>query len=67
MTPVKQIKVICRRDGDVIAEYFFGYAQAIEPGPLPERNELIGEAKVNLTNERIARPPYDNVTFDVHY
>ena len=64
---VKKIFVDCRRDGRSLRIYEFGWPIAVVPGPSPERNKLIDEAKNNLTTDRIAFPPYAGITFDVRY
>jgi len=67
MSGVKKIWVHCKRDGQVIASYDFGLAESLGPSSPPERSALILEAKTNLTNQGIAFPPYDGITFDVRY
>jgi hypothetical protein len=49
------------------ASYEFGWPIGLLPGVPPERNPLIDQAKSQLTNARIASPPYDGITFDVRY
>ncbi len=34
---------------------------------MPPYEKLIGDAKTNLTNEGLAFPPYDGITFRVRY
>ncbi len=59
--------VDCWGGGKIIATYDFGLPQAILPGKSPDNAELIEEARSQLTNDRLAFPPYDGITFKVRY
>jgi hypothetical protein len=51
--------VDCIRGGQVIASYTFRYAITQGPSSPPSREALIDEAKANLSNELIVKPPFD--------
>jgi hypothetical protein len=65
--PVKKIFVDCRRGGKLIASYEHGWPIAVLPVPAPDRKLLIDQAKSQLTTDRLASPPYDDITFEVRY
>ena len=67
MSDVKKILVDCRRNGESIRVYDFGWPIGMVPGPPPDRNSLIDEAKSNLTTERLAFPPWEDIEFEVYY
>lgn len=62
---LKKIYVDCYRDDSVIASYPFAYSQLPVPFLLPSDQDLIDQAKVNLSNERHAAPPYAEIRFVV--
>jgi hypothetical protein len=64
---MKTAIVGCKRDGKSIASYKFGYGGALLTGPVPPADKLIADAKDNLLNDRIARPPYHGITFEVRF
>jgi hypothetical protein len=58
--------VDCFRDGKLITTYEFLCPGSLALPPQPPANEkLILEAKTNLTDERLAVPPYEGITFKV--
>ena len=63
----KFVIVTCFRDGREIAEYQLGLPETIGLSAPPDRNELIAQAKSNLTTERKAGPPYEGIEFKVRY
>lgn len=62
---VRQVIVECRRDGKLIARYPLGVPDSLVLAAYIDRQKLIEEVKHNLSNDRLAFPPYDGVTFDV--
>jgi hypothetical protein len=48
--------VDCVRNGEVIASYRLGYGITLGPSTPPD---LIGEAKENLINQGLIKPPFD--------
>lgn len=60
------IFVDCSRDGNVIRTYdFLCPASSAAPPVLPPSDHFIEQAKTNLTNERLAVPPYAGMTFKI--
>jgi len=59
--------VDCVRNGQVLAFYQFGYGETLAPTARPEHQSLMAQAKTNLTNERIAFPPYTGIEFKVRW
>lgn len=59
------VTVKCLRGADLIASYEFGYGITIGPSSPPTDECLMDGAKTNLTNEGIAFPPYEGVTFKI--
>lgn len=53
------------RDGKLIAAYQLPHAKTHDPSVPPSSESLIADAKTNLTNEGLARPPYDGIKFDI--
>jgi len=64
---MKQAIVECVRDGEVIAAYEFGIPESIGPTTPPSHASLVEEAKVNLSNHRLAAPPWEGITFRVKW
>lgn len=64
---VKQILVDCWHDDKLIRAYDFGATISVAGPVMPPYEKLIGDAKTNLTNEGLAFPPYDGITFRVRY
>jgi hypothetical protein len=64
---MKKVFVNCRKDGKIIASYELGYGITLGLSAAPTRQQAIEEAKVNLSNERIAIPPFAGIEFDVQY
>ena len=62
---VTPVFVDCHRDDKIIATYELGEVSGLLHGPKPDASELIAHAQTNLTNERIAFPPYEGVTFTI--
>jgi hypothetical protein len=65
MSDLVTVTVNCRRDGKLIAAYPISYAVTLGPSAPPSRESFIAEAKANLTNEGLARPPYEGIQFEV--
>lgn len=65
MSNLKKVFVDCVHDGRVIASYQFGYGETTAPTAPPTHQSLVAKAKTNLTNERLAFPPYDGIEFKV--
>jgi hypothetical protein len=55
----------CLRDGKVIRTYDFLCPATLGPSAPPSNEQLISEAKNNLSNERLAAPPFEGITFQV--
>jgi hypothetical protein len=62
---METIYVDCISDGAVFRTYEFGTPILGVPGIPPSDEELKAHAETNLTNERLAFPPYDAITFRV--
>jgi hypothetical protein len=58
--------VKCLKDGEELITYDFGYADNFGVAK-PTHESLVNEAKSQLTTDRLAFPPYDDVTFRVTY
>ena len=65
MSDVVPVFVDCWRDGKLLASYEFGYGRAQDGSGSPPDASFVAEAKDNLTNERLARPPYEGIRFQV--
>ena len=65
MSDIVPVVVNCRRDGKLLAAYQLGYAVTLGPSALPSRETFISEAKMNLTNQGLAFPPYTGIQFEV--
>jgi hypothetical protein len=61
------IYVDCLRDGKLIRTYDFlcPASLGLPPSP-PPHEQLILEAKGNLSSERLATPPFEGIKFKVH-
>jgi len=58
------IFVDCKRDGEVIRTYdFLCPASQASPPVLPPDDHFIEQAKTNLSNERLAAPPFAGMKF----
>ena len=58
--------VDCKRGGALIATYEFPQGITLAgPPPAPDREFLEREAKGNLTQQRLAFPPYADITFHI--
>jgi len=66
---MKKIFVDCRRGAEILATYEFAWQPPLDARAATalEQDELIKQAKTNLTDERRAFPPYDGIAFDVRY
>ena len=65
MSSLVTVFVNCRRAGKLIASYPLSYGVTAGPSVPPSSDMFIAEAKMNLTNERLARPPYDDIQFEI--
>jgi hypothetical protein len=59
------VHVKCWRGGQLLADYEFLVPGSAASPPIPDRDMLIAEAQSNLTNERLAGPPYDGIRFEI--
>jgi hypothetical protein len=64
---MKKIVVDCRRNGGSIRVYDFGLPESLGLTTPPSKQELIDQAKSNLTIERLAFPPWADIEFEVYY
>ena len=64
---VRKIIVECRRGSELIATCEYGSPIPMVPGILPDGSDLKSEAQSQLTNDRLAFPPYDDISFLVRY
>lgn len=63
---IQKISVDCRRRGELIASYKYGLpAEMGAPLALSDEERLIDQAKEQLTNDRLAFPPHDDITFHI--
>jgi hypothetical protein len=65
MSDVLQVLVDCIRDGKIIASYQLGIPGSLIFDPVIDRPKLEYEAKGNLSNDRLAFPPYAGITFNI--
>jgi hypothetical protein len=65
MSSVVPVMVDCWRDGKLLVSYEMGYARTLGPTVPPPDEGFITEAKDNLTNAGLARPPYEGISFKV--
>jgi hypothetical protein len=59
--------VECRRDGELLAAYPFTVFASLTSPAVVAPDELIAEAKANLTKDGIALPPYEGIEFKVDH
>lgn len=66
---LKTVWVHCYKGRDtLLRSYDFGVAVPLTGElKLPTREHLESQAKTNLTNERLAFPPYDGIKFKIDY
>ena len=66
---MRQILVHCFRGNTLLRSYEFGWPETMNDAAVsrPTTEHLEAEAKTNLTNEGLARPPYDGITFVIDY
>jgi len=63
---IQKVFVDCCRRGELIASYEYGFPASMgAPPATPDREQLIDQAKEQLTNNRLAFPPYDDITFRI--
>ncbi len=62
---VKPLYVDCLRDGVVIKTLELGEPIGMLPGTLPDQKALEAQAQEALTNDRVAFPPYEGITYRV--
>jgi hypothetical protein len=69
MSGIRKVWFHCVRDGKRFASYDFGIPipLAVSKAAPPTNQKLEDEAKTNLTNQRLAFPPYTGVTFEIEY
>jgi hypothetical protein len=65
MSEPKTAVVECIRDGRVIATYSLGIPKTAGPSSPPSKAEIEKEAKLSLSNEGLASPPFEGITFKV--
>jgi hypothetical protein len=66
MTDLRKVYVKCWRGSQLLATYEFGVpASQAAPPILPDRDTLIAAAQTDLTNDRLAGPPYDGIRFQI--
>jgi hypothetical protein len=59
------IYVDCLRDGKLIRTYDFLYPASLAAPASPDTEQLILEAKENLSTEGLAKPPFEGIRFRV--
>lgn len=64
-----KIWVHCYKGDALLRSYDFGVGIPLDASALelPTREALETEAKTNLTNERLAYPPYEGIKFKIDY
>jgi hypothetical protein len=65
MNADRTIFVDCTRDGALIWTYDFLVPGAIGPNTPPSDEDLIKQAKENLSSQGLAAPPFDGIKFRV--
>ena len=59
--------VECWKDGEILAAYPFIIPPSLGAPPVFDPEELVAEAKVYLTNEGKALPPYQGIEFKIRH
>jgi hypothetical protein len=64
---IKIVDVLCMRGSEIIATYEFGIAAAADASSSCDfdRQALIREANTNLSNEGLAEPSSEGITFEI--
>lgn len=65
MSSATKMHVDCLRDGKLIRTYDFLCPASLATPSSPDSEELILEAKGNLSTEGLAIPPYEGIQFKV--
>lgn len=62
----RTVTVECWRGGQLIASYDSVLTGTLAaPPPAPDKEQLINDAKTQLTNDRLAFPPYTDIEFRI--
>jgi hypothetical protein len=66
---MRTIWVHCYRDHTLLRSYDFGVPETLNDAAVrqPTSGELENQAKLNLTSEQLAFPPYAGITFEIEY
>jgi hypothetical protein len=57
--------VDCFLNGQIIASYDFTHGTTLAPASPPTKERLIEEAKLNMIDMNIAKPPFFGIEFEV--
>jgi hypothetical protein len=63
MSDLVQVSVECWRGGKLLASYSMEYVVTLGAPATTPTESFISEAKTNLSNERLAQPPFDDIQF----
>jgi hypothetical protein len=63
----QEIIVECWKDGELLVAYPFTVFASLTSTTVVAPDELIAEAKANLTKDGIALPPYEGIEFKVDH
>jgi hypothetical protein len=65
----RNVWVHCYRGNELIASYHLYVPMPMDPSSvkLPSNESFIADAKMNLTTQGLARPPYDGIRFEVRW
>jgi len=66
---MRTIWVHCYKGGTLLRSYDFGVPETLNDAAvrMPTKESLEDQAKTNLTNERLAGPPYDEIRFEIEF
>lgn len=59
--------VECQRNGEVIASYTFSVPHSIAAPGMADATQVMEDAKAQLTTDRLAFPPYDDIKFSMRH
>ncbi len=66
---MRTVRVHCYRGDHLLRSYDFGVPETLNDAAVqqPSREHFEGQAKTNLTSERLGFPPYAGISFKIEY